>query len=216
MVPFAGGQAGGAAGRERRLFISQRSAVLLAFLIWTFPGRADADWLITPFVGSSFAPETTFLVVEEGGRKLTIGASVALLGDGFLGLEADVGHTPGFFEGDDPLGLVLTSRVTTLGGSVILAVPLAITRESLRPYVVGGLGLMQARSKHAGGLFPIDENLLGVNIGAGAIGFVTERTGLRFDLRYIKAASGVDGPFAHPGVSRLSFWRATAGVVLRY
>lgn len=219
MVPFAGGQAGGAASRERRLLIPQRPAVLLAFLIWTVPARADADWLITPFVGSSFAPETTLsspLVFEGAGRKLTLGASVALLSDGFLGLEGDVGHTPDFFGGNDPFGLVLTSRVTTVSGSVILAVPLAITRESLRPYVMVGLGLMQARSKHAGGLFPVDRNLLGVNIGAGAIGLLTERTGLRFDLRHIKAASGADGPFAHPGVSRLSFWRGTAGVVLRY
>ncbi len=170
-----------------------------------------------PFLGGSFAPETTLLIFEEGaGRTLTIGGSVALLSDGILGLEADVGHTPGFFEGDDPLGLVLTSRVTTLTGSVILAVPLSITRESLRPYVVAGLGLLQARSKHAGGLFPVDQNLLGVNIGAGAIGMVSPRTGLRFDVRYVQAASGADGPFARPGLSRLSFWRGTAGVVLRY
>lgn len=181
------------------------------------PSHAGADWLITPFVGGSFAPETTLLIFEEGaGRKLTLGASVALLGDGFLGIEADVGHTPRFFEGDNPLGLVLTSRVTTLSGSVMIAVPLAVTRESLRPYVVGGLGLMQARSRHAAGLFPVEENLLGVTIGAGAIGFVTERTGLRFDLRHIKAASGADGRLARPGLSRLSFWRATIGLVLRY
>lgn len=200
MVPFAG-----------RSFILRRSAVVVAFLIWMLPVRADADWLITPFLGSSFAPETTLsspLVFEGAGRKLTLGASVALLSDAFLGLEADVSHTPGFFEGNDPLGLVLTSRVTTLSGNVILAVPLAITRESLRPYVVGGLGLIQARSKDLSGVFPVDKNLLGINIGAGAIGLLTERTGLRFDLRHLKAASGADG--------RLSFWRATAGVVLRY
>jgi hypothetical protein len=176
-----------------------------------------ADWLITPFVGGSFAPETTFLVVEEGaGRKFTLGGAVALLSDGLLGLEAEVSHTPHFFEADDPLALVLTSRVTLLSGSVVLAVPLAVTRESLRPYVVGGVGLLQARVKDAAGVFPLHQNLLGVNIGAGAIGLISERTGFRFDLRHIKAASGADGPLARPGLSRLSFWRATVGVVLRY
>lgn len=186
-------------------------------MLVALPADAAADWLLTPFLGSSFAPETTFLIFEEGaGQALTLGGSVALLSDGIFGLEADFGHSPGFFEGDDPLGLVLTSRVTTLTGSVILAVPLSITRESLRPYVVGGLGLLQARSKHAAGLFPVDENLLGIIIGGGAIGMVTPRTGLRFDVRYINAASGPDGPFARPGLSSLSFWRATAGVVLRY
>lgn len=181
------------------------------------PSPAAADWLLIPFVGGSFAPETTFLIPEKGaGRKLTLGGSVALLSDGVLGLEADVGHTPGFFQGDDPLGLVLSSRVTTVSGSVILAVPLSITRESLRPYVVGGVGLLQTRSRHAGAAIPVAEDLLGAIVGAGAIGMVTFQTGLRFDVRYIKAASSAAGPFAQPGLSRLSFWRATAGVVLRY
>lgn len=192
-------------------------AFLVALILLALPSDAAADWLLTPFIGSSFAAETTFLIFGQGaGQTLTFGGSVALLSDGIFGLEADIGHTPGFFEGDDPLGLVLSSRVTTLTGSVILAVPLSITRESLRPYIVGGLGLLQARSRHAGGLFPVDENLLGINIGAGAIGMVTPRTGLRFDVRFLKATSGADGPFARAGLSSLSFWRATAGVVLRY
>jgi hypothetical protein len=195
----------------------RRLAVAVLLLVWTPPAEAHADWLITPFLGTSLAGETTFLIFEEGGgRKLTLGASVALLSDGIVGIEAEVGHTPRFFEGVNRLGLVLTSRVTTLSGNVIVAAPLAVTRESLRPYLVGGLGLMQARSKHAAGLFPVDEDLLGLNIGAGAIGFVTERTGLRFDLRHFKAVTGTDGPRARPGVSRLSFWRATAGVTIRY
>lgn len=197
--------------------MSRSARVLAALIIWLSPSSAGADWLLTPFIGGSFAPETTFLIFEEGaGRTLTLGGSVALLSDGIFGIEADFGHTPGFFEGDDPFGLVLSSRVTTLTGSIIFAVPLSITRESLRPYVVGGIGLLQARSKHAAGLFPVDKDLLGVTIGAGAIGMVTPRTGLRFDVRYIKAASGADGPLARPGLSRLSFWRGTAGVVLRY
>lgn len=197
-----------------------RSARLAAAaLVCLCAGATDAraDWLIIPFVGGSLAPESTLLVFEEGaGRKFTLGGAVTLLSGGVLGLETEFSHTPRFFEGDDPLGLVLTSRVTSLTGSVVLAVPLAVTRESLRPYVVGGLGLLQARSKHAGGLFPVDQNLLGVSLGAGAIGFLSEQTGLRFDLRHIKAASGADGALARPGLSRLSFWRATVGVVLRY
>ena len=189
---------------------------LLSAILFAVPRAVHADLLITPFAGGSFAPETTLLIPEEGaGRKFTLGAAVVLLSDSLFGLEAEVGHTAGFFQGDDPLGLVLSSRVTTVTGNVILALPLAVTRESLRPYLVGGLGLMQARSKNAAGVFPLDKNFLAVDLGGGAIGFVTDRTGLRFDLRHIKAASGADGPFARPGISRLSFWRATVGIVLR-
>jgi hypothetical protein len=197
--------------------MGRRLSVALLLLTFAPPAQARADWLITPFLGASFGAETTFLVFEAGaGRKLTLGGSLILLGGGILGVEADVGHTPNFFEGDDPLGLVVTSRVTTFSGNVLVAAPLALTRESLRPYLVGGLGLLQARSKHAADLFPVDQNLLGLTLGAGALGFVTDRTGLRFDVRHIKALSGADGPFERPGTSRLRFWRASAGLTIRY
>jgi hypothetical protein len=195
----------------------RRLSVALLLCICVPAADAHADWLITPFLGTSLAGETTFLVLERGaGARMTLGASVALLTDGIVGIEADVGHTPQFFEGDDPLGLVLSSRVTTLSGNVLIAAPLGFTRESLRPYLLGGLGLMQARSKDLAGVFPVNEDRLGLSVGAGAIGFVTETTGLRFDVRHLKAISGADGLLARPGVSRLSFWRATAGLTIRY
>ena len=195
----------------------RRLAVALLLCISAPAAEVRADWLITPFLGTSLAGETTFLVLEAGaGSRMTLGASVALLSAGILGVEADVAHTPKFFEGDDPLGLVLSSRVTTVSGNVLLAAPLALTRESLRPYLVGGLGLLQARLRHAAGVFPLNEDRLGLSVGAGAIGFVTDLTGLRFDVRHIKAISGADGRLARAGVSRLSFWRATAGLTIRY
>jgi hypothetical protein len=151
---------------------------------------------------------------QVGNKKLTLGGSVALLSDGLLGLEADFAHTPGFFQGNALPGLVRSSRVTTLHGNVVVAAPLALTRESLRPYVVGGLGLIQARTGDL--VFPLEKDLLGLSLGGGAIGLISERTGLRFDVRRLKAISGEDGPLARPGRSRLSFWRVSAGVILRY
>jgi len=195
----------------------RRLAVALAFCLWMPPATAHADWLITPFLGTSFSSRTTLRIFEElAGRKLTLGAAVSFLSDGLFGLEAEVAHTPRFFEGNDRLGLVLTSRVTTISGSAIIAAPLALTRESLRPYFVGGLGLIQARSKHAADLFPIDENLPAVNIGVGAIGFLTERTGIRFDLRHFRVIRGSGSALAPPGTSRLSFWRVSVGAAVRY
>jgi hypothetical protein len=195
----------------------RRLAVALLLCVCAPATEARADWLITPFIGTSLAGETNFLVLEEGaGSRMTLGASVALLTTGIFGVEAEVAHTPKFFEGDDPRGLVLSSRVTTLGGSLLLAAPLALTRESLRPYLVGGLGLLQARLRHAAGVLPLNEDRLGLSVGAGAIGFVTDFTGLRFDVRHIKTISGPDGRFARAGISRLSFWRATVGLTIRY
>jgi len=98
----------------------------------------------------------------------------------------------------------------------VLAAPLVVTRESLRPYLVGGLGLLQARATNVRGLFPLAEDRLGLTLGGGAIGFVNDVTGLRFDVRHLKAISGADGALAREGVSRLSFWRATVGITFRY
>ena len=184
------------------------------------PATASADWLITPFIGTSFSGETTLVVLGPGQlpKKTTFGISGALLGDGILGIEGGVSHVPGFFSGEDPLGLFTTSssRVTTADGSIIVAAPLSVTRESLRPYLIGGLGLMQAKSDDPANIFPIDQNFLSVNLGGGAIGLLTPRTGVRFEIRHFKAASGASGPLAREGLSRLSFWRASVGLTLRY
>ena len=196
-----------------------RVPIVLALLALA-PATASADWLITPFIGTAFSGETTLLVLGPGElpKKITFGISGTLLSDRVLGIEAGVSHVPGFFSGIDPLGLlrIKSSRVTTVDGSVIVAAPLSVTRESLRPYLIGGLGLMQARSDDPASIFPLDKNFLAVNVGGGAIGLLTPRSGVRFEIRHFKAASGANGPLAREGLSRLSFWRASVGLVLRY
>jgi hypothetical protein len=65
-------------------------------------------------------------------------------------------------------------------------------------------------------LFPVSNDFLGLAIGVGAIGFITDVTGVRFDLRYIKAISSGDvSIIPEQGSARLSFWRATIGFVFR-
>lgn len=194
--------------------------LLVLILLALAPATASADWLITPFIGTSFSGETTLVVLGPGQlpKKSTFGISGALLSDGVFGIEGGVSHVPGFFSGDDPLGLFRTSssRVTTLDGSIIVAAPLAVAREGLRPYLIAGLGLMQARSDDPADIFPIDQDFLSVNVGGGVMGPLTPRTGVRFEIRHFKAASGASGPLAREGLSRLSFWRASAGLTLRY
>jgi opacity protein-like surface antigen len=188
-------------------------AVLSACLV---PSTAAADWLITPFLGTAFGGDTNFVVLGRGvPKKFTFGGSVALLSDRVFGVEFDVGHSPHFFE-PDLAKLVVRSQVTTLSGSVIAAVPLAVTQESLRPYVVGGLGLMHANIDDFAQVFPVDNNLLAMTIGGGAIGLITNRTGVRFEIRQFKNLRREPNPVTGTGSAQLSFWRATAGVVIKY
>jgi hypothetical protein len=189
-------------------------ATFLAVLVTAAPVRADI--FVSPFLGLKFKGSTNELDFGEGAAdaKLSIGAATVILSDKGFGVEAEVGYNPRFFEsgtGD----LVTRSGVTTLFGNLILALPLSITRESLRPYAVGGLGWVHASAQESLDLFPVSNDFLGLTIGVGAVGFFSDVTGMKFDLRYIKAISSGDVSELNSESARISFWRATIGVVFR-
>jgi Outer membrane protein beta-barrel domain len=181
------------------------------------PAPADADIFVSPFLGLKFKGTTNELDFGDGAgdAKLSIGVAGTLLADKGPGIEAEVGYNPRFFErgtGD----LVTRSGVTTLFANFILALPISITRESLRPYVSTGLGWVHAEAQQSVDLFPVSNDFLGLALGGGAIGFISDVVGLRFDLRYIKSVSSGDvSELPAEGSVRISFWRATVGVVFR-
>jgi hypothetical protein len=84
--------------------------------------------------------------------------------------------------------------------------------------MVGGIGLLRTRIEDSRGVFDLDSNLLGLNVGGGAIGPLSDRVSIRFELRHFsnltepgEPAVTIDGEPA-----RLRFWRAAVGVSLRY
>jgi hypothetical protein len=192
-------------------------SALVALFLGAPAAEARADWLLTPFVGTTFGAETT--LIDPGGgadvKHWVFGGSGAFLSDQIFGVEADFSWVPGFFEGEDEQDLVRTSRVTTLFGNIIAAVPLAVSRESLRPYIVGGLGLVHLVRND---LVPLDAggNSLGLQLGGGALGLITNRTGVRFDLRQIRTVGRARNELTGVLGTRVSFWRASVGVIFRY
>lgn len=175
---------------------------------------------MSPFIGLKFAgnAQPIFADLEDGASntKMTLGVSVAVLSDNIFGLEGEFGHTPRFFEQSGNSDLIARSNVTTLMGNVIVAVPRRITRDSLRPYAVGGVGLMRVSIDDVSDLLPVRENLLALTVGGGAIGHLTNRTSIRIDLRHIRNIKEHD-PQVTPGflqLTGLGFWRATVGVAL--
>jgi hypothetical protein len=194
-----------------------RALLLAPLFVCTAGTEARADFFITPFVGSAFGGNTTLLDLDIGAassKHWTFGGSAAWLSDHVLGFEADFAMVPGFFENSNETGLITGSRVTTLSGNVIAAMPLSVSRESLRPYAAGGIGLMHVTAEDP---LVLNEpgNWLGFQIGGGAIGLITERAGVRFDLRHARSFSR-DATLRGDRTSKLSFWRATVGVTLRY
>ena len=144
------------------------------------------------------------------------GGAATLIGAGPLGAEALFVYTPDFFgESTGSLLQVQGSRTLAVMGNVVLAAPRSWNEYGLRPFLSGGLGLLHAAVDDD--ILPVRENLLGINVGGGAVGFVTETTGLRFDLRYfrhLKPSSLEEGTSF--GDVRLSYWTGSVGVVFRF
>jgi hypothetical protein len=195
--------------------VSRRLALLVFVAALATPETAAADWLLSPYVGLQFAPDTNLLVGFAGNdeSKFTFGSSIGILTDGVLGVEADVAFVPGFFE-----SALITqgSRIITIMGNVIVAAPLAATQYGLRPYAVAGAGLLHASGTSERLEDVVHSNVLGMNVGGGAIGPISPRSSLRFDVRYFRNLSSDDSQTFGGGRLKISFWRATAGLAFRF
>lgn len=192
-----------------------RPLLLCCLFAGVCPRPASADWFLTPFYGLKFGGQTSLVDLESGAgtTKQVFGGSVSFIGGGIIGVEGDIGYMPGYFQGDLGL-LVVESSLLTLTGNVVVATPLSWTRESLRPYIVGGIGLMRAYADDTLNVLPVNDNLLAIDVGGGVMGFIDNRTGVRFELRYFSSL-GQPEVSSSFGTARLSHWRASVGLVLK-
>ncbi len=190
------------------------------------PRSASAEWHLTPTLGVTFAGSTTFLDPQQAVPKRhgNFGGAITLLGAGVLGAETVIVLTPGFFQTDKtPLGSdvgrveIKSSRAVAVMANAVLTTPRRWTEYSLRPFVSGGFGLLhvsQAPQAADRGL-PVDAGIAGFNVGGGAVGFLTRRTGVRFDLRYYSSLRATDQQDMAIGLARLHYMTASVGLVIR-
>jgi hypothetical protein len=193
----------------------RRALALSGFLILASAAPAHAEWHFTPMAGLTALGSTTIFDPElaTDKRHWNLGGAVSLLGPSLFGAEVITTWTPGFFEAGD-LDFVASSRALSLMANVVLTTPRRWTEYSLRPFVSGGFGLMHI-AKEDDGIFPVDLNLAGFNVGGGAVGFFSERTGVRFDVRYHSTLRETDqGPIAF-GPVRFRYLTASVGIVFR-
>jgi hypothetical protein len=157
------------------------------------------EWHFTPTFGVTFAGSTTLNDLQLGTdkRHLNFGGMVSRFGDGVIGVEGIVIYTRHFFEfdgprdpADPPAPEIAKSYTLSATGNVILTVPKRWTEYFLRPYVSGGFGMLRAvsidqpSSEGQASLLPVTATMPAFTIGGGAIGFLTQGTGIRFDVRY--------------------------------
>jgi opacity protein-like surface antigen len=173
------------------------------------PLQARADGFVTPWVGSSFGSN-----IQNG--QASLGVSAGGMGAGIIGGEADFGWSPSAFGTKSDFG---NNTVMNLMGNLIIGVPIGGQHGAgVRPYVVGGLGLM--RTQIDGGTIAkvsSSDNMFGWDAGAGVMGFFSDHVGLRGDVRYLRATSDLTTNIASIDVNgnKLHFWRASIGVTFR-
>lgn len=206
--------------------LARFSSAFLAFLVLLGVGSstARADVLITPFVGSNMggsASAPLFRAIDDG-SPTNFGVSFAAMAGGVFGVEGDFGYTPRFVGADiDFIGIPITvvqNRVTTAMMNLTVGVPVqGRSGVGVRPYAVGGVGLIRQQVDVVGGLASFTENDFGYNLGGGLMLFLGRHVGLRGDVRHFRTTGGVsvsDLVDLEPGA--FNFTRASFGVTFRY
>ena len=199
------------------LRVTPNTLVLAAGLLLLCVPANAADRQVRPFFGATFGGGGTFVDPEEaiGKPNPAIGVSAVFLSELF-GAEFEVADAPGFF-GPGDKHLVIHSRVTTISGNVIVAAPRRWTEYWLRPYIVGGGGLMRVRTTTSFNVFDVSRVIPEVDLGVGVVAFLTNRVGVSWDLRRFQS---IGSDSTEVGVSlggeSLSYWRATMAAVIRY
>ena len=187
----------------KTLILSGAAALVLV------PAPARADGFVTPWVGSAFGSN-----INNG--QATIGVSAGGMGAGINGAEMDFGCSPRFL---GPKSDFRNNTVMNLMGNVIIGVPIGGTHGAgVRPYVVGGIGLV--RTQIDGGTIAkvsSSNNMFGWDAGGGVMGYFSDHVGLRGDVRYLRATSDLNSGVSSLDLSgnQLHYWRATVGVVFR-
>lgn len=184
------------------------------------PRSASADWLFTPFIGSTFGGSANLGgsdedFKEEFERKLNYGASLAATGAGLIGFEIDFGYSPNFFglADDNDFNFTGDGNVTTLTANLLIGP----STGPVRPYVVGGVGLIRSKVDNTEGFFDTSSaNDFGFDAGAGVIGLFSDNIGVRGDVRFFRSLRDPDPDSFDLALGSFRFWRGTVGITFKF
>lgn len=167
--------------------------VVAAVALLTTPQTARAEGFINPWAGIVFGNNETEKTFGS------FGAAAGFIGR-MVGLEANLGHAPNMFKE------TLKNSETDLTGNLFIGPMLGKGSYGVRPYVVGGLGII--RTSFEGFSSTQDPAF---DLGAGVIVSFTPHLGVRGDARYFRTLNS-DDPLGTAG--DFHFWRAQLGVTL--
>lgn len=183
--------------------LSRRRWMFAPFIILLVAASpAAAQIYLTPSIGAAFGGSTS-------DSRLHLGGDIAFLSSGLLGLSVELGYVQNFF-GDSAPGS--DNNVTTLMADLVLA-----SSGRSRFYVSGGGGLLKTRVESVPGFLDAHSNDWGMNVGGGVYLLSQGPIGFKGDLRYLRRLTDPrpDGRL-DIDLGDLSYWRATAGLAVRF
>jgi hypothetical protein len=169
-----------------------------------------AQSYISPLVGYDFGGDSVRTQLTGCEKKqLNVGVALGRLG-GVFGYETDFGYTKDFF-GTAP---GVTSSLLTVMGNVMFVPAVG----PVRPYVLGGLGLIRSQVNASSGTLLGDSgnNDIGWDVGGGVFVFFGEHIGLRGDIRYFHSFEEFTVAGFPLGDADVDFGRASAALVLKF
>lgn len=170
---------------------------------------AAAQGFISPFIGFDYGGDSGCPEASNcEDKNSNIGVAGGKLG-AVAGIEVELGYARDFF-GETP---GVSSNVLTLMTNVIVGPKVG----PVRPFVLGGLGLIKTEAEFTGAsLLDTSTNSWGWNLGGGLMVMFGEHVGVRGDLRRFKSFGehGLLGFILES--EKLSFNRASAGLVLAF
>lgn len=184
-----------------------RCLALATVMVGLVSAPARAEGFIIPFVGSNFGGDSGCPSLNDcTDKRLNVGVSLGSMGTAF-GFEEDLSWTKNFF-GDVPDE---DNSVFTAMSNLLIGVGVG----PVRPYVVGGVGLIRSHvSSLRGSVTTLEsgKTAVGYDVGGGLTGLVGGHVGIRGDVRLFRTMQDVD-ILIFSG-EKLSFWRASLGLAL--
>jgi opacity protein-like surface antigen len=187
--------------------------LLTTALLLVAPLPARADGLITPFIGSDFGGDAGNCaeLLPCDSSQLSYGVGLGFMVGGVVGFEGEFAYAPHFF--GDVSGRPDNSLTTVLA-NVIAGVPIG----AVRPYVVGGIGVIHTNVSelNLSVANALSNNSVALDVGGGLMILFSAHVGVRGDLRYLRTLSDIK--FSELGLTdkQLQWARGSFGVVFRF
>jgi hypothetical protein len=192
-----------------------RTLIITSLLAGLSPGAAHADGLFIPFIGWNFGGDSGAEFGDSvDAKRFNWGASIAWMGAGVIGVEADFGYSPDFFGKTDLGG----SSVFTAMGNLLVGVPFGGQQGfGIRPYGLVGIGVMHPNGDAFGTRFD-DENKVSWDFGGGVMLFFGTHAGIRGDIRYFRTFDALEilGIELADEPGELDFTRGSIGFIFRF